>query len=99
MSVTLNRKQALTIFGKTQATVEEGSKHIKIYLEIGGKQVFRTLLSRSSGDSIPTGTAHKILRDIGVANNRPLAMGMRDCTKGTEDYFAHLEMSGLLNHG
>ena len=99
MSVTLNRKQALIIFRKTKATVEEGSKHIKIYLEIEGKQVFRTLLSRSSGDSIPTGTVHKILRDIGVANNKLLATGMRDCTKDTEDYFAHLKASGLLSHG
>ena len=99
MSVSLSRDQALVIFRKARATIADGAKHYKVTLEIEGRQVFRTLLSRSSKDSIPIGTAYKILRDIGLSNNKSLAMELRDCTKGPDDYLTHIQRSEAFKNG
>ncbi len=61
MGLTLKRKEAIKMLNKIGATFEEGGRHQKVSLEIDGKTVFRTVLSRGSKD-IPTGTARSIVR-------------------------------------
>jgi hypothetical protein len=87
----LNRDEALRIFKKLNAEIEDGGRHYKVKLYRDGKLAFSTLFSRSSRDSFPTGTAHKIFRDIGTSDNKPLSQGLRDCHKGLVEYEDHLK--------
>lgn len=95
MSVPLTRNQAIQMLTKIGASIEEGGRHQKVSLEVDGKKIFRTVLSRGSKD-IPTGTAKSIFREIGLAKNIEKCIALRNCPLTREDYIAYLRSEGVL---
>ena len=95
MSVTLTRTQALQMFQKIGATIDEGGRHCKVSLEVNGKKIFKTVLSRGSKD-IPTGTAMSIFRELGLAGHVEKCIALRNCPMKREAYVEHLQGAGIL---
>jgi len=95
MSVTLTRAQAIQMFNKIGATVEEGARHQKVSLVVDGKKVLMTVLSRGSKD-IPTGTANSIFREIGLAGSVEKCIALRNCPLKRDEYIAYLRSHGVL---
>jgi len=95
MSVTLTRKQAIQMFNKIGATITEGGRHQKISLEVDGRKVIRTALSRGSKD-IPTGTAKSIFRELGLAKSVEKCIALRNCPLQRDEYIKHLREEGIL---
>ena len=95
MSVTLTRKQAIRMLNKIGATIEEGGRHHKISLELEGRKLFRTVLSRGSKE-IPTGTAKSIFRELGLAKSIDKCIALKNCPLEREDYIAYLRSEGVL---
>ena len=96
MSLSLNNKQAHSIFKKLKADIREGTRHTIASLTVDGKEIMRTLISRSSKDSFPIGTAHQIYKDLGIANDKAGALQLRECTMTRDQYLEHLRSHGLL---
>jgi hypothetical protein len=95
MSVPLTRAQAVQMLTKIGATIEEGSRHKKVRLDVDGKKVLRTILSRGSKE-IPTGTAKSIFRELGLARSVEKCIALRNCPMQREEYIAYLRSEGVL---
>ena len=95
MGLTLTRKQAIRMLGKIGATFDEGGRHIKVSLVVKGKTLFKTVLSRGS-KNIPTGTAKKIFREIGLAGSVEKCIALRDFPLKRDEYIAYLQSKGFL---
>jgi len=95
MSVTLTRTQAVQMLNKIGATFEEGGRHQKVSLEVDGKKVLRTVLSRGSKD-IPTGTAKSIFRELGLSGSVEKCIALRNCPLKRDEYIAYLRSEGVL---
>jgi predicted RNA binding protein YcfA (HicA-like mRNA interferase family) len=95
MGISLTRAQAIQMLKKVGATVDEGGRHIKISLDVEGKKVFRTVLSRGTKE-IPIGTAKSIFREIGLAKSLDKCIALRNCPLTREEYLAYLRSEGVL---
>jgi predicted RNA binding protein YcfA (HicA-like mRNA interferase family) len=95
MGLTLTRKEAIRMLNKIGATFEEGGRHQKVSLEIDGKKVFMTFLSRGSKD-IPTGTARSIFRSLGLAGSIEKCIALRDCPLTKDEYIEYLHSEGFI---
>ena len=95
MSVTLTRTQAIQMLTKIGATITAGGRHDKVSLEVDGKKVVRTVLSRGSKD-IPTGTAKSIFRELGLSKSIEKCIALRNCPLKREDYIEYLRSEGVL---
>jgi hypothetical protein len=80
---------------KLGARFNEGSRHIKVILELDGKKVLWTVLSRGSKD-IPTGTAKSIFRELGLGKSIEKCISLRNCPLKREDYIAYLREEGVI---
>jgi hypothetical protein len=95
MSVTLTRLQAIQMLIKIGATIEEGARHQKVSLDLNGKKLFRTVLSRGSKD-IPTGTAKSIFRELGLTKSVEKCIALRNCPLKRDEYIAYLQSNGVI---
>lgn len=95
MTITLNRDDAIRMFKKIGATIEDGGRHLKIALVVEGKLVFKTVLSHGSKE-IPTGTAKSIFREIGVSADRDICISLRNCPMTRAEYVRYITGTGLL---
>ena len=95
MPITLTREQAIQMLTKIGATIEEGARHHKVHLDVDGKKVLRTILSRGSKD-IPTGTAKSIFRELGLARSVKKCIDLRNCPLKRDEYIAYLKSEGVL---
>jgi hypothetical protein len=95
MGLTLTRAQAIQMFKKIGAVIDEGGCHNKVSLEIEGKKVFMTVLSRGTKE-IPTGTAKSIFRELCLSNNVDHCIELRNCPMKRNDYIGLLKQAGVL---
>ncbi len=94
MTVTLTREEAIKMLNKIGATVDQGARHMKVSLEIDGKKVFKTVLSRGSKD-IPKGTAMNIFRELGL-RSADKCIALRNCPMSRDEYITYLRKEGIL---
>jgi predicted RNA binding protein YcfA (HicA-like mRNA interferase family) len=95
MGVTLTRKEAIKMLTKIGAYFEEGSRHIKVRVEIDGKKVLTTVISRGSKE-IPTGTAKSIFRELGLGNSVEKCLALKNCPLQREEYIQYLRSEGVI---
>ena len=95
MGVTLTRTEALRMFTKIGATVTEGGRHHKVSLQVDGKKVLTTVLSRGSKD-IPTGTAKSIFRELGLSASVEKCLALKNCPLTREEYIQYLRCQGVI---
>ena len=94
MSLTLTRKQALSMLEKVGANIIPGAEHLKAKLVIDGKHVFLIPISNGSKD-IPTGTAQKIFRATGLLERKDCE-NLRNCPMTADEYIRIIRKRGFI---